>query len=333
VGERTQGMNRRTFLARASGILAAPRAARAQPAGRIYRIGMLDVVPAAANAANLAAFRKGLAALGYVEGQNVVIEYRSADGRAERFPGLAAELVRLDVDVIVTRGTPAALAAKHATATIPIVMASSGDPLATGLAASLAAPGGNVTGLSAFATETQGKLLEVLKELVPPLTRVACLFNMGNPVLRKQWREARAAARSLALQTLLVDVRSGDDLDRAFDSLVAQRAGGVIVGVDAVTQAHRKEVVEELARRRLPAISREREFADAGGLASYGVHYADSYRLAARYVDKILKGARPAGLPIEQPTRLELVINLRTARALGLTIPPALAQRADEIIE
>jgi putative ABC transport system substrate-binding protein len=327
-------MKRRAFLVTvASAALTAPAAARAQPAGRVFRIGMLDVVPATANAANLAAFRKGLGSFGYVEGRNFVIEYRSADGRAERFPDLAAEIVRLDVDVIVTRGTPAALAAKHATSTIPIVMASSGDPVGTGIAASLASPGGNVTGLSAYATETQGKLMEVLKEMVPQLTRVACLYNMGNPVLQAQWTKAEAAAHALGLRVVLVDVRNGRDIDRGFDGLVRQRVGAVIVGVDAVTQAHRAQVVEGLARRRLPGISREREFADAGGLASYGVHYADSYRQAARYVDRILRGARPGDLPIEQPTRLELVINLRTAKALSLKIPEPLVQRADEIIQ
>jgi putative ABC transport system substrate-binding protein len=212
-------------------------------------------------------------------------------------------------------------------------MASSGDPVSTGLVASLAHPGANVTGLSAFATETQGKQLEVLKEMVPQLARVAYLFNMSNPVLRAQWQEAEPIARAMGLQPQLLDVRTAHDLDPALDTAVRHHAGAVILGVDALTQAHRGRIVEAVRRRRLPAISREREFVEAGGLMSYGIHYADLYRRAAAYVDRVLKGARPADLPIEQPTRLELVINRRTGTALGLTIPPSLLVRADRIIE
>jgi putative ABC transport system substrate-binding protein len=313
--------------------LAAPFPASVQPAGKVYRIGMLEVVSAASNAANFSAFRRGLGELGYLEGHHFVIEYRSADGRAERFPELANELVRLKVDVIVTRGTPAALAAKQATGTIPIVMASSGDPVATGIVASLARPGGNVTGLSAFATDVQGKLLEVLREMVPRMARVAFLFNMGNPVLQAQWKEAELAAQSVGLRPQLLDVRTVRDLDTALDAAVRQRADAVIVGIDALTQAHRGRIVEALARRRLPAISREREFVDAGGLMSYGIHYADSYRRAAVYLDKIFRGAKPADLPVEQPTKLELILNMRTAKALGLVILPSVLLRADELIE
>lgn len=315
------------------GLLIAPVAAEAQTATKVYRIGVLEVVPVASNATNLRAFGQGLRELGYVEGQNFVIEYRSADGRAERFPDLASELVGLKVDVIVTRGTPAALAAKHATGTIPIVMASSGDPVRAGIVASLAHPGANVTGLSAFATDVQGKLLEVLREVVPQIARVAFLFNMSNPVLQAQWNEAEPTARSMGLRSQLLDVRTVRDLESAFGAAARQRADAVIVGIDALTQAHRGQIVGALAKRHLPAISREREFVDAGGLMSYGIHYADSYRRAATYVDKILKGARPADLPVEQPTKLELVINLRTAKALGLTIPPSILVRADQVIE
>ena len=313
-------------------LLAAPLAAEAQPAGKVYRIGVLEILPVASNAANLAAFRQGLRDLGYVEGQNVVIEYRSADGQAERFPRLASELVRLNVDVIVTRGTPAALAAKQATGTIPIVMASSGDPLGTRIVVSLARPGGNVTGLSAFSTEVQGKLLELLREIVPHLTRVAFLFNMSNPVQQAQWEEAETAARSARLQPQLLNVRTARDLEPAFDEAARQRAGAVIVGNDALTQAHRRQIIEALAQRHLPDIFRDREFVETGGLMSYGIHYPDSYRRAAVYVDKILKGAKPSDLPVERPTKFELIINLKTAKALGLTIPPSVLARADVVI-
>jgi putative ABC transport system substrate-binding protein len=314
-------------------LLLQPRGSEAQTATKTYRIGLLEVVSAAANGQNRVAFRQGLKELGYVEGQSFVLEYRSADGQAERFPDLARELVRLNVEVIVTRGTPSALAAKRATRTIPIVMASSGDPVATGIVASLARPGGNVTGLSAVATEIQGKQLEVLREMAPQVARVGFLFNMSNPVLQAQWKEAQLAARSVGLQPLLLDVRAVRDLEPAFRTAAAQRTGAVIVGVDALTQAHRSQIIEALSRRHLPSISREREFVDAGGLMSYGVHYADLYRRAAAYVDKIFKGARPADLPVEAPTRFELVINLRTAKALGLTIPQSVLVRADEIIQ
>jgi ABC-type uncharacterized transport system substrate-binding protein len=314
-------------------LLLQPRGSEAQTPTKTYRIGLLEVVSAAANGQNLVAFRQGLKELGYVEGQNFVLEYRSADGQAERFPDLARELVRLNVEVIVTRGTPSALAAKRATRTIPIVMASSGDPVATGIVASLARPGGNVTGLSAVATEIQGKQLEVLREMAPQIARVGFLFNMSNPVLQAQWKEAQLAARSVGLQALLLDVRAVRDLEPAFRAAAEQRTGAVIVGVDALTQAHRSQIIEALSRRHLPSISREREFVDAGGLMSYGVHYADLYRRAAAYVDKIFKGARPADLPVEAPTRFELVINLRTAKALGLTIPQSVLVRADEIIQ
>ncbi len=315
------------------GLLIPPVVVEAQKARKVYRIGVLDVVPAASNAINLGSLRQGLRGLGYIEEQNFVIEYRSADGRAGRFPDLASELVRLKVDVIVTRGTPAALAAKQATGTIPIVMASSGDPVSAGIVASLAHPGANVTGLSALATDIQGKLLDVLREMVPHIARVGFLFNMSNPVLQAQWKEAERTARSMGLRSQLLDVRTVRDLEPAFDAAARQRADAVIVGIDALTQAHREQIVRALAKRRLPNISREREFVDAGGLMSYGIHYADSYRRAATYVDKILKGAKPADLPVEQPTTLELVINLRTAKTLGLTIPPSVLVRADQVIE
>jgi putative ABC transport system substrate-binding protein len=327
-------VDRRAFLgALAGGLLAAPLAAEGQQSGKVYRVGLLEVVPAASNATNLAAFRQGLKELGYAEGQDLVIEYRSADGRPERFPALAEELVRLKVDLIVTRGTPAALAAKQATATIPIVMASSGDPLTTGLVASVAHPGANVTGLSAFATEIQGKQLDLVRDVVPRIARIGFLFNMSNPVRQAEWKEAEPLARATGIQAQLIDVRSPRNLEAALDNAMKLRIGALIVGVDAVTQANRSLIAQASIKRNLPSMSREREFADAGGLMSYGVHYPDLDRRAAVYVGKILRGARPADLPVEQPSKFELVINLKTAKALRLPIPPSLLQRADHVIE
>ncbi|HWO90977.1 MAG TPA: ABC transporter substrate-binding protein [Methylomirabilota bacterium] len=324
---------RRVFLGTlASGLLAAPLV-EAQQTGKVYRIGMLETTSPALNAANLDAFRRGLRELGYVEGQNFTIEYRSADGRSERFPDLAAELVRLKVDVILTRGTPAVMAAKNATATIPVVMAASGDPVLSGVVSSLARPGGNVTGLSAIVVQIVGKRLELIREVVPGVSRVAALFNMSNPNDALQWKETESAGPSLRVQVQLLDVRKPGDLAGAFDAAVKQRAGALVVGLDALTWANHRPIVDLAAKHRLPAMYGGREFVDAGGLIAYGVSYPHLYHRAATYVDKILKGAKPADLPVEQPTRLELVINLKTAKALGLAIPPSLVQRADEVIQ
>jgi ABC-type uncharacterized transport system substrate-binding protein len=325
---------RRTFLAGTGAVLlAAPLAAEAQRAGKVTRIGVLEPTSMALNAANLDAFRQGLRELGYVEGQNFVVEYRSADGRGERFPDLAAELVRLKVDVILTRGTPAVIAAKNATRTIPVVMAASGDPVLSGVVASLARPGGNVTGLSAIVGEVSGKRLELLREVIPGVSRIVGLFNMSNPIDALQWKETEIAASSLRVQLQLLDVRKPGDFGRAFDAATKQRAGALVVGVDALTWANRRSIVDLAAKNRLPAIYAAREFVDAGGLIAYGVSYPHLYRRAASFVDKILKGAKPADLPIEQPTEFELVVNLKTAKALGLTIPPSLLGRADEVIQ
>jgi putative ABC transport system substrate-binding protein len=294
---------------------------------------MLETTSMASNAANLEAFRQGLRELGYVEGRNYIIEYRSADGRRERFPDLATELVRLKVDVIVTRGTPAVMAAKNATGAIPVVMAASGDPVLSGVVASLARPGGNVTGLSAIVVEVSGKRLELLREVVPGVSRIAVLFNMSNPTDALQWKETENAASSLRVQLQLLDVRKPGDFATAFDAAIKQRAGALFVGVDALTWANRRPIVDLAAKNRLPAIYAAREFVDAGGLISYGVSYPHLYHRAATYVDKILRGAKPADLPVEQPTKFELVINLKTAKALGLTIPPSLLGRADEVIQ
>ena len=313
------------------GLLVAPLAAAAQPAGKVYRIGILETIPAAQNAANLAALRKGLRDLGYVEGRNLIIEYRSAHGRAERFPDLASELVRLKVDLIVTRGTPAARAAKNATGTIPVVMATMGDPRA--IVASFANPGGNITGVTTFSTELTAKRFELLKELVPNLSRVALLHNMGNPAAPPEWEETKTAARSLGLQAELLDVRSQGDLGRAFELAVRQRVDALVIGADGLTQMHQQTIVDLVARNRLPAAYPAREFVEAGGLIAYAVNYPDLYFRFASFVDKIFKGAKPGELPVEQPTKFELVINLKTAKALGLTIPPAVLARADEVIE
>jgi putative ABC transport system substrate-binding protein len=309
----------------------APLAVNAQPLQKVYRIGILERTSPTNNAANLDGFRRGLRELGYVEDKNFVIEYRSIEGRDERFPAVATELVHLKVDVIVTRGTPGTLAAKNATGTIPVVTIGVGDPVAQGIVASLARPGANVTGLSPLVTELYPKRVELLRALVPRALRIAALFNMGNPAIPPQWKEVEVAARSLGMQAQLLDVRKPEDLEPAFDSAVRQRADGLVVGLDTLTHGNRRHIVELAAKNRLPAVYASSEF--VGGLAAYGVNYPDLYRHAASFVDKIFKGAKPAELPMEQPTKFELVINLKTAKALGLTIPQTLLLRADQVIE
>ena len=314
-------------------VLLAPAAAGAQATGKIHRIGVLETTSSAGNAANLAAFREGLQEAGYVVGRNVVLEYRYAEGRPERFKELAAELVRLKVDVILTRGTPAVLAAKGATRTIPIVMAASGDPILSGIVPSLARPGGNVTGLSATTVEVNGKRLELLRALLPRLARVAVLLNMDNPNNVLQWKEIETVGRTLGIQAQRLDVRKADDIAPAFDAAIGQKAEAVVVVIEAITQANQGPIVQLAARQRLPAVYASREFVEGGGLIAYGVNYADLYRRAARYVDKIFKGVKPADLPIEQPTTFELLVNRKTAQALGLAIPQSLLMRADQVIE
>jgi putative tryptophan/tyrosine transport system substrate-binding protein len=327
-------VRRRDFIRLLGGAaVASPFAARAQPAGKVLRIGVLETVSAAMNAANFDAFRRGLRELGYVEGQHYVVEYRSADGRAERFPDLAAELVRLRVDLIVTRGTPAAQAAKAATATIPVLMAAIGEPLGVGVVASLAQPGGNVTGFSAFVTELAGKRVELAKEMMPGLARVGFLNNMSNPIIPPQWDATKGAARSLGIEAELLDVRRAEDLGRAFDTAVQRKIGALLIGVEAITQANRQPIIDHAARVQLPAVYAAREFVDAGGLMTYGVSYPHLYFRAAGLADKIFRGARPADLPVEQPTKLELIINLKAAKAIGLTISDLFLSRADEVIE
>jgi ABC-type uncharacterized transport system substrate-binding protein len=303
----------------------------AQPGRKIYRIGILEAIPAERNTANLDGLRKGLRDLGYLEGRNLVIEYRSADGRAERFPDLASELVRLGVDLIVTRGTPATMAVENATGTIPVVMATMGGPGA--IVASFARPGGNITGVITFSTELTAKRVEILKELVPGLLRVALLHNMGNPAVPPEWEETKTAARLLGLEAELLDVQSQRDLERAFELAVRHHVDGLVVGADGITQVHQQTIIDFAGRNRLPAVYPAREFVEAGGLIAYAVNYPDLYFRLATFVDKIFKGVKPGELPVEQPTKFELVINLKTAKILNLTIPPSLFARADEVIE
>ena len=322
-------------FALALGILAAPVGAEAQQPAKVHRIGLLS--PSSPSdprmQRRLEAFRQGLRELGYVEGQNIAIESRWAEGKYDRLPGLAAELVRLKVDVIVAVGVPAIQAAKEATRTIPIVMAYVTDPLALGLVASLARPGGNITGLSLMAPELVGKRLELLKEVVPRVSRVALLSNPVNPGNAAQVREAEVAARALGVRLQPLEARDPKQIESAFAVITRERAGALIVLVDSVLIDHRTRIADLAAKRRLPTVYGLREHAEAGGLIAYGASRDDMSRRAATYVDKILKGAKPADLPVEQPTRFELVLNTKTAKALGITFPPSIMVRTDQVIQ
>jgi putative ABC transport system substrate-binding protein len=315
-------------------MLTAPFASLGQQQSKVARIGYLAASSMTDNARYVQAFRESLHELGYVEGKNLLIEYRWAEGNYERLPDLAAELVRLRVDVIVAVGDPVILAARQATSTIPIVMPSVGDPVGRGFVASLARPGGNVTGVSNLAVALTGKWLEFLKQIVPTLSQVAILRNAANPTHALFWAEAQSAAPRLGLKLQDVEVRTPDDLDGAFASIVRERSAALVVLPDPLLVAVlRGRIAEHATRNRLPAMCTFREQAEAGGLLSYGPSLPVNYRHAATYVAKILKGAKPADLPVEQPTKFELVINLKTAKALGLTIPQALLLRADEVIQ
>jgi len=311
-------------------------AAEAQPEGKVYRIGYLSPVPLSAPPVSrlTEAFRQGLRELGWVEDQNIVIECRTAEGRFDRLPDLAAELVRLKMDVIVAAATPAAVAAKNATATIPIVGVSMADPDRLGLIKSLARPGGNVTGVSySVELETLGKSLELLNSAVPKVRRVAILSNPANPGHALAIRKLKVVAQSLGLQLQLLEARGPDEVDGAFAAMTKEHAGAVLAVSDTLFYVHRLRLADLTAQNRLPSIYGLREIVEVGGLMSYGANTADMFRRAATYVDKILKGAKPADLPVEQPTKFELVINLKTAKALGLTIPQSVLIRADEIIQ
>jgi putative tryptophan/tyrosine transport system substrate-binding protein len=329
-------IERRTFMAiLTGGLVATPLAAEAQQAAKVARIGYL-ATNVAANPHQREAFLQGLRDLGYIEGRNVAIETRAAEGKLERLPALAAELVALKVDVIVAASTPPALAAKQATRTLPIVFAATADAVASGLVTSLARPGGNVTGLSFLAPELVGKCLEQLKQAVPRVSRVAVLSHpgaLGERTEKDMLKGAEVAGRGLALRLQFLETRGPDDFDRAFSEMTRGRAGALTVLTSIMLFDERRRLVDLAAKNRLPAVYPWREAVDAGGLMSYGPDLADLFRRAATYVDKILKGAKPGDLPVEQPTKFELVINLKTAKALGLTIPQSLLGRADHVVE
>jgi putative ABC transport system substrate-binding protein len=317
-------------------LLAGPLTTRAQQAAKVYRIGYVShPLPVSPEPPTLRAFRNGLRELGYVEGKNVIVETRSSEGREERLPELVADLIRLKVDVLVVGGTSSTLAAKRATTTIPILFASVVDPVAPGIVASLARPGGNITGITFWVGGVgfAGKWVELLKEAAPHVSHVAVLSNSANPQSASQVQEIQAAARTLKLKVDLLDAGNATNLDQALAAIGASGAQGIVVAGDPFFTANRGKLVEFAASKRLPAVYFFKLFTDAGGLMSYGASIEDSYRRAATYVDKILKGAKPADLPVEQPTKFALVINLKAAKALGLAIPHTLLLRADHVIE
>jgi len=308
-------------------------AVHAQVPARVRRIGLLSPFSPSNTVLSHQAFRQGLRDLGWVEGKNISIEYRYAEGRRGSLPDLAADLVRLKVDVIVASAPPAALAAQRATTTIPIVMTDADDPVAAGLVDSLARPGGNVTGLSQMSPQLGGKRLELLKEIVPKLSRVAVLWNPVGARSRIYWNEIQLPARQLGIQLHSLEVQSPDDFDKAFEDAIKARAGALFILPAPVIVTNLNRIAGLAAKNRLPSITQSSRFANAGGLVTYGPDLADMYRRAATYVDKILKGAKPGELPVEQPTKFELVINMKTAKALGITIPQTVLFRADRVIE
>lgn len=310
--------DRRLFLAAAAALAAAPALRAQDRAARTYRIGVLDPLAENANGASMAELREELADSGYDEGKNLRIEYRAADGRPERFPALAAELARLKVDCIVATGTPAALAAKAAAPGIPVVTSLALDPVETGLVQSLDKPGGNVTGMAVLTAEMERRRMELLRALAPGRKRIAMLVNMGNPALASTWKAMQAAAQGLGMQAELFDVRAPRDVARVLAGAKAKDAEAL--------------VVLEVAQHKLPAIFAQRGFVEAGGMASYGINLPYNFARSAMFVDRILKGAKPAELPMEQPAKFELVINRRTMRTLGLVIPPDILLRADEVV-
>ncbi len=313
-------------------LLATAPLGAAQQATKIHRIGNLIASSPSDNPHRYEAFRQRLRELGYVEGKNLVMERRSADGKFDRLPSLAAELVRLNVGVIVTTGGISTRAAKEATSTIPIVMAQDNDPVANGFVASLARPGGNITGLATLAPELSGKRLELLKETVPKLSRVAVFGTSANPGNAQSLKEIEIAAKAFKVQLQYLDVLEPKDIETAFRAAGKGRAEAVIVLVSSVLNSHRTQVVELAVKNRLPVIYPFAEFVDAGGLMTYGVSFTDLYRRAADFVDKILKGTKPADIPVEQPMRFEFIINLKAAKQIGLTIPPNVLVRADKVI-
>jgi putative ABC transport system substrate-binding protein len=325
---------RRELLTLVGGAAAVwPHIARAQQARRIPRVGFLGNSTAALEANLVGPFREGLRELGYEEGRNIAIEYRWAEGKYERFPALIAELLAVSVDVIVTAGTPATLAVKKATSTVPLVMIAVGDPVGTGIVPSLARPGGNITGLSSIAPDLEGKRLELLREVAPGVSRVALLWNPLNLFHAGSLQQARTAAQALGIRLQTLAVRVPEDLDGTFAAIVKERPDALLLLADRVFLHNRVRLMEFATKRRIPNVNAYRELVEAGGLMSYGPSYEDMHRRAAIYVDKILKGANPGDLPVEQPTKFTLMINLKSAKALGLELPPTLVARADEVIE
>jgi putative ABC transport system substrate-binding protein len=327
-------MKRREFISLVGAAAAWPLAARAQQVGKTPQIGYLGVSSPSLEPHYVEAFRQKLRELGHVEGKNIAIEYRWAEGQDDRLPNLTSELVRLKPDVIVTTGTPGAVAAMQATKTIPIVMASSADPVGSGLVASLARPGGNVTGFTILGPELEGKRLELLKQAVPGLSQLAVLWNPSNPGIVSYFETVKNAGRALQISLgPVVEIRRSDELDSAFTAIASARPHALVVIADRFLLSHRKQIVEFAAVKRLPTMYRYREYVDAGGLMSYAPSNIELFLGTAIYVDKILKGAKPGDLPIQEPTKFELVINLKTAKALGLDMPLHLQQLANEMIE
>jgi len=325
-------VERRTFVAGTLSLIAAPPGAEAQLPGKVVRIGYLNAESLAASGRRLEAVREGLRDLGYVEGKNYLIEARWAEGNYDQLPDLAAELVRLKVDVIVTTGTKATLGAKRATSTVPIVMSSSGDVVAVGIVASLARPGGNITGMTNAGRELGPKRLELIREAAPHITRAAYLVNPENPALGPNLRAMWTTARVLKIELQPFEARGTGDIEAAFAAIVRRRMNALVVQDETSFEVSRDGIADRAAKEHLPSAG-NKEFGKAGGLIGYGSDGAARHRRAAIFVDKILKGAKPADLPIEQPTKFELVINLKTAKALGLTIPPSVLARADEVIQ
>jgi putative ABC transport system substrate-binding protein len=325
---------RKLVIALGAGLLAAPLSSIAQQQGKVWRVGLLSLNgrPDSLDSHYFGGFPRGMRELGYVEGKNLVIEWRFADDKAERLPGLAAELVQRTVDVIVTTSTPTSLAAQKATTTIPIVMGSVADPVGSGLVKSLAHPGGNITGLASFG-DFSPKLLEMLHSMVPKLSRVAVLVNPDNPVNFRMLKNVQAEAPRIGVTILSLDARAPQEIVNAFSMTVKKKAGAVIVLRDTFFNQQVRQIAELAVKNRLPTIAALREYVEAGGLMSYGSNLADMYRRTATYVDKIFKGTKPAELPVEQPTKLELFINGKTAKALGLKIPYALQIMVDKVIE
>jgi putative ABC transport system substrate-binding protein len=327
-------LDRRRFIAALTGgLLAAPLAAEAQQTGKVYRIGFLGNSTAALEANLVGPFREGLRDLGYVEGRNVLIEYRWAEGKYDRFPALIGELLALKVAVIVTAGTPATLAVKKATTSVPLVMLAVGDPVGTGIVPSLSHPGGNITGLTAISTEMDAKRLELLREVVPSVSYIALLWNAGSPLQVLAEKQVQAAAQVLRMRVLSLGVKTEEEIKSALAVMARERPDALLVLADRLLLHHRAPIMDFATRHRLPGVHAYRELVEAGGLMSFGPSYADMHKRAAYFVDRILKGAKPGDLPVERPLTFELVINLKVAKALGLTIPQSVLLRGTEIIQ